>query len=321
MSHFYLGIDVAKAKLDCALRLPNSKFRAKVISNSPEGFAQLVTWLSAHDAAKPHVCMEATGIYWEEVAQFLATAGLTVSVVNPAQIKAYATSRLTRSKTDAVDAKLIADFCAERQPLPWQARSEAEVALRALVLRLDALQAMRTQESNRLEVARDAVHQDIQQHLEWLDTDIRQLVKTINDHINNHPDLKQKRELLDSIPGIGERTSAIILAFYADTGRFANSRQAAAFAGLDPRQHESGSTVRGKPRLSKIGHTFVRKALYMPAMVTLYKTVWGKRFKERLALSGKPPKLIIGAMMRKLIHVAFGVLKSGKTFDPVLHGV
>jgi len=321
MSHFYLGIDVAKAKLDCALRLPNGKFRAKVISNSPEGFAQLVTWLSAHDAAKPHVCMEATGIYWEEVAQFLATAGLTVSVVNPAQIKAYATSRLTRSKTDAVDAKLIADFCAERQPLPWQARSEAEVALRALVLRLDALQAMRTQESNRLEVARDAVRQDIQQHLEWLDTDIRQLVKTLNDHINNHPDLKQKRELLDSIPGIGERTSAIILAFYADTDRFANSRQAAAFAGLDPRQHESGSTVRGKPRLSKIGHTFVRKALYMPAMVTLYKTVWGKRFKERLALSGKPPKLIIGAMMRKLIHVAFGVLKSGKVFDPVLHGV
>jgi len=317
MSHFYLGIDVAKAKLDCALRLPNGKFRAKVISNSPEGFAQLVTWLSAHDAAKPHVCMEATGIYWEEVAQFLATAGLTVSVVNPAQIKAYATSRLTRSKTDAVDAKLIADFCAERQPLPWQARSEAEVALRALVLRLDALQAMRTQESNRLEVARDAVRQDIQQHLEWLDTDIRQLVKTLNDHINNHPDLKQKRELLDSIPGIGERTSAIILAFYADTDRFANSRQAAAFAGLDPRQHESGSTVRGKPRLSKIGHTFVRKALYMPAMVTLYKTVWGKRFKERLALSGKPPKLIIGAMMRKLIHVAFGRLYWNQHFLPL----
>jgi transposase len=320
MSPFYLGIDVAKAKLDCALRLPNGKFRAKAIPNCPEGFAQLVAWLSTHDAAKPHVCMEATGIYWEEIAQFLATAGLTVSVVNPAQIKAYGSSRLTRTKTDAVDAKLIADFCAERQPLPWQARSEAEVALRALVLRLEALQVMRTQESNRLEVSRDAVRQDIQQHLEWLDTDIKQLVKTINDHIDDHPDLKQKRELLDSIPGIGERTSAIILAFYADTDRFANSRQAAAFAGLDPRHHESGSSVKGKPRLSKVGHAFLRKALYMPAMVSLYKTVWGKRFKERLALSGKPPKLIIGAMMRKLIHVAFGVLKSGKMFDPALHG-
>jgi len=138
MSQFHLGIDVAKAKLDCALRLPNGKFRAKVIANSPEGFALLVKWLVTHNAHQPHVCMEATGIYWEDVAQYLATAGLTVSVINPAQIKAYASSRLTRTKTDAVDAKLIADFCAERQPSAWQARSEAEIALRALVLRLDA---------------------------------------------------------------------------------------------------------------------------------------------------------------------------------------
>jgi transposase len=316
---FHLGIDVAKSKLDCALRLPNGKFRTKVIANSDDGFAQLVDWLASHHATPVHVCMEATGIYWEALAQFLATAGITVSVVNPAQIKAYGASRLTRSKTDAVDARLIADFCAERQPEPWQAPSPEEVALRALVLRLEALQSMRTQESNRLEVAGDAVQDDIQQHLDWLDNAIQQLVKTINEHIDQHPDLKQKRALLDSIPGIGERTSAIILAFYADTDRFANSRQAAAFAGLDPRHYESGSSVRGKPRLSRIGHAFLRKALYMPAMVTLYKTAWGKGFKDRLAGAGKPPKLIIGAMMRKFIHVAFGVLKSGKPFDPMLH--
>jgi transposase len=320
MTHFHLGIDVAKAKLDCALRLPNGKFRSKVIANSADGFAQLVAWLDAHQATPVHVCLEATGIYWEGIAQFLATAGFTVSVVNPAQIKAYGASRLARTKTDAVDARLIADFCAERQPAPWQARSEAEIALRALVLRLEALQTMRTQESNRLDVSRDAVRQDIQQHLNWLDADIKQLVKTINDHIDKHPGLKQKRDLLDSIPGIGERTIAIILAFYADTERFANSRQAAAFAGLDPRHYESGSSVKGKPRLSKVGHAFLRKALYMPAMVTLYKTAWSKRFKDRLTAAGKPPKLIIGAMMRKLVHVAFGVLKSGKTFDPALQG-
>ncbi|OHX37045.1 IS110 family transposase [Methylomonas sp. LWB] len=319
MSRFYLGIDVAKAKLDCALRLPNGKFRAKVIPNSLEGFTAFSTWLAAQKADSVHVCMEATGTYWEDIAQYLATAGLTVSVVNPAQIKAYSASRLTRSKTDTVDAKLIADFCAERQPLAWQAHSEAEVALRALVLRLDALQTMRTQESNRLLVAREAVRKDIQQHLDWLDTAINQLIEAINDHIDHHPDLKQQRELLDSIPGIGERTSAIILAFYADTSRFANSRQAAAFAGLDPRQYESGSSIKGKPRLSKVGHAFLRKALYMPAMVTLYKTAWGKQFRSRLAGAGKPNKLIIGAMMRKLIHVAFGVLKSAKPFNSAMH--
>jgi transposase len=320
MTHFHLGIDVAKAKLDCALRLPNGKFRSKAIANSADGFAQLVAWLDAHQAAPVHVCMEATGIYWENIAQFLTTAGFTVSVVNPAQIKAYGASRLARSKTDAVDARLIADFCAERQPAPWQARSEAEITLRALVLRLEALQIIRTQESNRLDVARDAVHDDIQQHLDWLDNAIKQLIKAIEEHIGRHSDLKQKRDLLDSIPGIGERTIAIILAFYADTSRFANSRQAAAFAGLDPRHYESGSSVKGKPRLSKVGHAFLRKALYMPAMVTLYKTAWGQRFKARLSAAGKPPKLIIGAMMRKLVHVAFGVLKSGKAFDPALQG-
>jgi transposase len=319
MSLFHLGIDVAKAKLDCALRLPNGKFRTKVIANSDDGFTQLTDWLTSHQATSVHVCMEATGIYWEAIAQFLATAGLTVSVVNPAQIKAYGASRLTRSKTDAIDARLIAECCAERQPEPWQAPSQEEITLRALVLRLEALQIMRTQESHRLEVAREAVQDDIQQHLNWLDNAIKQLVKTINEHIDQHPDLQQKRALLDSIPGIGERTSAIILAFYADTDRFANCRQAAAFAGLDPRHYESGSSVKGKPRLSKIGHAFLRKALYMPAMVTLYKTAWGKDFKDRLTGTGKPPKLIIGAMMRKLIHVAFGVLKSGKVFDPALH--
>jgi transposase len=319
MSLFHLGIDVAKTKLDCALRLPNGKFRTKIIANSAAGFSQLTDWLTSHQATPVHVCMEATGIYGEAIARYLVTAGLTVSVVNPAQIKAYGASRLTRSKTDAVDARLIADFCAERQPEPWQAPSQEEITLRALVLRLEALQTMRTQESHRLEVAREAIQDDIQQHLDWLDNAIKQLIKTIDEHIDQHPDLQEKRELLDSIPGIGERTSAIILAFYADTDRFANSRQAAAFAGLDPRHYESGSSVKGKPRLSKIGHAFLRKALYMPAMVTLYKTAWGKDFKDRLTGAGKPPKLIIGAMMRKLVHVAFGVLKSGKAFDPALH--
>lgn len=320
MSAFHLGIDVAKAKLDCALRLKDGKIHSKVIANTTEGFEQLQAWLVKQQANDSHICMEATGIYWEEVAQFFASRTFKVSVVNPLQIKAYGKSRLTRSKTDTIDAKLIADFCAERQPALWQARSEEEVALRALVLRLEALQTMRTQESNRLEVARDAVYDNIQAHLDWLDEQIKQLINRINLHIDQHPILKQQRDLLNSIPGIGERTTAVILAFYADTSRFDNSRQATAFAGLDPRQYQSGSRVKGKPRISKVGHAFLRKALYMPAMVTLYKTTWGKQFKERLTQAGKPPKLIIVAMMRKLIHVAFGVLKSQKSFDPSLHG-
>lgn len=320
MQTFHLGIDVAKAKLDCALRLPDGKLRSKVVENNFKGFRMLTEWLEKHGATTVHACMEATGIYWEAAAEYLATRGMTVSVVNPAQIKAFGTSRMARTKTDKADARLIAEFCLERHPSAWQAPTPSEQALRAMVLRLDALQVMRTQESNRLEVARDGVNLGIAEHVEWLDKQIDVLAQMIRGHISNDPDMKNKQAILNSIPGIGERTIATLLAFYANLDRFNNARQAVAFAGLDPRQHESGSSVKGKPRLSKIGHAFLRKALYMPAMVTLYKTAWGKRFRDRLAASGKPPKLIIGAMMRKLVHVAYGILKSGKSFDPALHG-
>ena len=318
---FHLGIDVSKAKLDCALRLPDGKLRHKVALNTPTGFAELLTWLQKQGAERVHVCMEATGTYWEAVAECLAAyEAMTVSVINPAQIKAFGTSQMVRTKTDKADAKLIAQFCAERRPAAWVAPTPAEQALRALVLRLDALQTMHTQEANRLEVARTAVRDGIALHLEWLDQEIKRLTKTIREHIDRDPTLRDKQRLLDSIPGLGERTIAVLLAFYADLSRFDNARQAVAFAGLDPRQHESGTSVKAKPRMSKVGHTFLRKALYMPAMVTAYKTDWGKLFAARLAAAGKPPMLIIGAMMRKLIHVAYGVLKSGKSFNSALHG-
>lgn len=322
MHTFHLGIDVAKAKLDCALRTPQGKHRHKVVDNSIKGFDALTAWLhkqGATEVSDIHACMEATGIYWEDIAAYLAGAAMKVSVLNPAQIKAFGQSRLVRTKTDKADAQLIAEFCFERKPEIWQAPSPTEQTLRAMVLRLDALQNMRSQESNRLKVARDALCAGIESHIAWLDAEIKALAKAIQGHIHDDPDMRCKHDLLDSIPGLGERTIAILLSFYADTERFGNVRKAVAFAGLDPRQHESGSSVKGKPRMSKVGHAFLRKALYMPAMVALYHTVWGKSFRQRLAASGKPPMLIIGAMMRKLIHVAFGVLKSGKKFDPALH--
>jgi len=286
----------------------------KVFENNQKGFNALVEWLDKHGASDAHMCMEATGVYWEAVAEYLTAKDMPVSVINPPQIKAFGASRLARSKTDRGDAQLIAEFCFECCRTTWQAPSPAEQALRASVVRLEALQTMRTQESNRLEVARKVVAVDIVGHIEWLDTEIKKLLKKIRDQIDGDPDMKGKRMLLDGIPGLGERTIAVLLAFCMHPGRFANARQAAAFAGLDPRQHESGSSVKGRPRMSKVGHAFLRKALYVPAMTTH----WGKRFRERLAAFGKPAKLIIGSMMRKLVHVAFGVIRSGKCFDPKL---
>ncbi|GHU20095.1 IS110 family transposase [Betaproteobacteria bacterium] len=318
---FHLGVDVSKTKLDCALRLSNGKYRNKIVTNAPQGFTDLSLWLEKQGSAisDTHVCMEATGIYWEAVAEFLSNAGFRVSVINPAQIKAFGKSRLVRTKTDKADAQLIACFCCERAPEPWRAPSLSEQSLRAMVMRLDSLQTMHTQESNRLLVSRELLKADIQAHIDWLDEQIKQLARRIREHIHQDPDLHDKQKLLESIPGVGERTIALLLAFSISPQRFDNARQAAAFAGLDPRLHESGTSVHDKPRLSKIGHAFLRKALYMPAMTALYRTDWGKRFFLRLSRAGKAAKLIIGAMMRKLIHVAFGVLKSAKPFDPSLH--
>ncbi len=320
MNHV-LGIDVAKAKLDIALRLPNGKFRSKVITNNPQGFKALSAWMAKYAVDSLHVCMEATGTYWEAVAEFLVDSGHTVSVVNPLQIKAYGAATMVRTKTDKVDARLIAAFCETQHPKPWQAPAPAIRELRALVARRNALDAMRTQERNRLPVTREALRPGIEAHLDYLEQAIAEVEAAIRQKIDDDPTLKEQRELLDSVPGLGNKTIPILLSFYGGPQRFKKAREAAAFAGLDPRQHESGSSVRGKPRLSKVGHTLLRKALYMPAMVVLFKTAWGQVFRERLAANGKPPMVIIGAMMRKLVHVAFGVLKSGKPFNPELHHV
>lgn len=319
MKHI-LGIDVAKAKLDVALRLPGGKLRSKVVDNNPDGFSALSAWLHKHSVTELHACMEATGTYWETVAEYLVDAGFRVSVVNPAQIKAFGGAQLVRTKTDKADARLIAEFCAAQRPEPWQAPTPAIRELRALVARRTALDVMRTQEKNRLPVARDAVRGGIEAHLEYLEKAIAEIEAAIREKIDNDPDLKQQRELLGSIPGLGDKTIPVLLSYYGGSLRFEKAKEAAAFAGLDPRQHESGSSVRGKPRLSKVGHSALRKALYMPAMVAITKTQWGRAFRDRLRAAGKPPMVIIGAMMRKLVHVAFGVLKSGKPFNPALHG-
>lgn len=320
MKHI-LGIDVAKAKLDVSLRLPNGKARSKVVDNTPAGFTAVSAWLQKHDVDTLHVCMEATGVYWEAVAEYLVDAGFIVSVVNPAQIKAYGAASMVRTKTDKVDARLIADFCLAQSPDPWRAPPPALRELRALVARRDALDAMRTQEQNRLLVAREVVKASIEAHLEQLEKAIAEVDKAIRQKIDDDPELKEQSDLLDSVPGLGAKTIPVLLSYYGGPQRFEQAKEAVAFAGVDPRHHESGSSVRGKARMSKIGHAAIRKALYMPAMVALHRTIWGRVFRDRLASVGKIPMVIIGAMMRKLIHIAFGVLKSKSPFNPELHGV
>lgn len=315
-----VGIDVAKAKLDVALLQQAGKFRDKVVSNTRQGFDQLVGWLAKQGVTHAHVCMEATGSYWEELAEYLVDAGFTVSVVNPAHVKSYGESRGARNKTDKADARVIALFCAERGPAHWQAPSRAVRELRALVRRRDALVDLRTQELNRKEVASHAqVLNSIEEVLAHLDRQIKEIEKQINKHIDNDPTLKQQARLLQTIPGVGDATTGMLLSAYGGDLRFASPKQAAAFVGLDTRVRQSGTSVRARPCMSKRGDSRFRAKLYMPAVVAMTRTEWGKAFASRLSKAGKPKLLILGALMRKMVEMAYAILKSGKPFDPTLH--
>ena len=315
----FIGIDVSKAKLDVDVLRPDGRHRSKKFANTPKGHDELVSWLRSHDVTPAHVCMEATSTYMEDAAAALSDAGFTVSVINPALGKAFAQSEGLRSKTDAVDARMLAEFCRQKRPAKWEAPHPVERALRALVLRHQSLTDMHTQELNRRETAREVQMPSIDAHLLWLSAEIKRIEKQIKDLTDDDPDMKHRRKLLSSIPGIGEKTSAVLLAYMGLKARFRGARQFAAFAGLTPRQHESGSSVRGASHMSKAGHAPLRRALYMPAMVAVSKTVWGRAFRDRLAANGKKGKVIIGAMMRKLAQVAYGVLKSGEPFDAGRH--
>jgi transposase len=315
-----VGIDVSKLKLDLALLRESGKFRDKVVANSRKGFEELLAWLAKQGVTRAHICMEATGAYWEELAEFLVDAGFEVSVVNPLLIRKYSESRGERSKTDRIDARVIARFCAERHPERWQAPSKAVRGLRALVRRREALVELRTEELNRRDSASEPrVLESIDKVIAHLDEQIALIEQQIHRHIDDDPTLKQQGKLLQSVPGIGKVVSAMLLSYYGGDLRFGTSKQAVAFAGLDTCHRESGTSVRGKPRMSKRGHSNIRGTLYMPAVVTMSKTGWGKAFAARLAQAGKPSLVIIGAVMRKLVVIAYGVLKSGQPFNPALH--
>jgi transposase len=313
-----LGIDISKRKFDACLIREGGKLRHRSFPNSADGFSQLSAWLTKYKAEQVHACLEATGAYGESLAAYLHEAGHIVSVVNPAQIKAYAQSRLARTKTDKADATLIAQFCAERCPPQWRPLPAEIQELQALVRRLEALVEMRVVEENRLAAgaAVAAVRASVEEHIAYLAEQIKKAEALIRSHIDSHPGLKRQSELLDSIPGIAETTAAVLLAEVPDIKQYKSARQVAAFAGLVPRERQSGSSVRGRVRLSKIGNGRLRKALYFPAITALRCSPFFQQWAEGMRQRGKSKMAVIGAAMRKLVHLAYGVLKTGRPFDP-----
>ena len=316
LNHGILGIDISKAKFDVALLVAGKVKKTHIFENAPDGFKALSNWLLKQDIHSVSACMEATGCYGEALATWLHDQGFAMSVVNPAQIKSFGGAQLKRAKTDKADAKLIAQFYQQMNPDPWTPPPPQVRELQALVQRLSALAQMERQEQNRMNTAPAVVRPSIATVLATIKAEIKTVQAMIHDHIDRHPDLKDQSALLESIPGIGQATIFRVLAFIGDVQRFDHAKTLAAFVGLNPTVHQSGSSVRGKPRLSKKGNSVMRRALYMPAIVARRYNPVIKEFADRLKKAGKPNMVIIGAVMRKLLHIIYGVLKSGKPFDP-----
>ncbi|WP_312510578.1 IS110 family transposase [Massilia sp.] len=318
---FYLGVDVAKAKLDCMLLDTSSgKVKSKAIPNTRAGHAQLLEWLDKQKAAKPHVVMEPTGVYHEGAALALADAGLIVSLVNPAQLRAFAQGMGVKTKTDKQDSMVLARFGETQKPAPWQPPSASARRLKALLARRDAMADDLQREQNRQEAtdfanAPEEVRASIAQSIAFIEAELERLEKMIAEHIDDDPDLRNNKELLESIPGVGPRVSAHMTALFAER-TFERAEQLAAYLGLVPVQWESGSSVRSRPRMSKTGPAHLRKVLYLPAVTAKRWNPHIKALSERLLAKGKSKMAVIGAAMRKLAHLCFGVVNSGKPYDP-----
>jgi transposase len=312
-----LGIDVAKKTFRVALRQAD-KVRQRQFANTPAGFAELAAWLRQHTSTPVHACLEATGSYSDALARYLYQAGHLVSLVNPARIQAFARSRLVRTKNDQLDADLIARYCEEARPAAWTPPPAELVELQALVRHLEALQETRQQLRNRLTDGPqvEAVLSSLRKLVEQLDDEIEAVEQQIDKHLNQHPALKEQAELIDSIKGLGRKTAAKLLGEIPLLRVYKSADQVVAYAGLNPKERQSGTSIKGPAHISKTGNARIRKALYLPALVAMKHNPLLRAFAERLAARGLCKLAIITAVMRKLLHLVFGVIKSGKKFDP-----
>lgn len=316
----HIGIDIAKLTFDACLIRPQGKPQKKSFPNTHEGFAKLMRWVTyAAAEATYHFCMEATGSYHEALALFLADAGHRVSVVNPHRTHHAAKASGTGNKTDPADAYGLAEYSRKENPPLWRRATPEVRTLVALLRRLNALKEHLVQEQNRFGDpgvdGQPEVLASLKKSIAFLESEMAALLQQIKEHIDTHPSLQLDRDLLKSIPGIGEVTAAWILAELPDVELIASAKSAAAYAGLAPCEYRSGTSVRRETRLSKRGNVHLRRALYMPAMTAIRFNPAVKAIYDRLIERGRPRMVALGAAMRKLLMIAYGVLKSRKEFE------
>jgi len=315
-----LGIDVSKNTIDVSMSSCN-KVRTRSFANSADGWRHLLAWLISQKIQRVHACLESTGRYSIGIASALYEAGHIVSIVNPAQIRDFARTKLGRNKTDGVDATHIREYCELFKPQPWAPASEAHRRLGELQTIRAGIIAGLTEWKNRKNSGMiDTVAQSLADvTISHFTRQLGAVDEAITRTIDNDPVLRRKRDLLLSISGVGETLAGIVLAELPGPDVLRSGAEVVAYAGLNPRLHQSGTSIDRMTRISKIGNAVLRAALYMPAMSAMQHNPAIVALVARLKSRGRlKPKQIVVAAMRKLLVLCFGVLKTGKPFDPAI---
>jgi len=326
MSHI-IGIDVSKATLDCAyLRDPDQvKAKRKSCQNEMDRFESLITWaqaLTGLPCQSLGFVIEPTHVYHEQLVQFLHSKGTTVYLVNPGRVRKFAEGIGILSKNDVIDADLLARYGLMAKKLIVFEPAPQEISdLRSLLNRLDVLERNLRRELNRLEKAGKSLtfhrleQQSITRSIKRHEAEIVCFKNAARDCVNASPWLQRDVELLGTVPGIGERT-AWLMTVILSSRQFLSAAEVASFLGLNPIEKRSGKSEYRKPRLSKSGSSHYRQALYFPAMVASRKNPDVRALYERLVDDGKPKMCALGAAMRKLVHICYGVYKNQQPYQP-----
>lgn len=308
-----LGIDISKADFHGCL-IQGKKRAKNSFANAPAGYRRLQTWLRNRGCTKVHACMEATGAYWDGLATALYDAGITVSVVNPNRTVNFARSQLRRTKTDRVDAEMIAEFCQSQRPDRWNPPPQEILELRGLL----SYRAQLVEQRLRFEQMASQIHisKELQKlhakQLKALDQSLTALERQLHVFVKTHPNLKRQVDKLTAVSGLGKLTAAAIVA-KLPVERLRGPKAAAAYVGLSPKERQSGTSVHGASRICKTGSGSLRRDLYMPAITAIRHNAILRAFAERLKAKGKPAKVVIVAVMRKLVVLAFTILKRDLT--------
>jgi transposase len=314
------GIEVSAQTLLVERGRAEGTARRREFQNTAEGHQAILDWLKRH--RRPvRVVMESTGLYGLDLALRLHQAGVELMVANPRAVRHFAQAMMKRSKTDRIDVGVLREFAARMEFVAWRPPSAAALKLVAVARRLEALTEMLAAEKNRLHAASLSealpaiVRRDVRRSIQTQQRAIDRLTRAAQEFVIADPELGRRYQLLLSIPGFATTSALHTLAELALLPADMDVRQWVAYAGIDPRQHSSGSSVEKKPRISKAGNKHLRRALYMPALVAIVHEPHLRAFYEHLLARGKTKMQALVAVMRKLLHAIFGMFKHDQTFD------